>query len=170
MSNTTVRGVVVFLALGLVAVGCTTKKIDTADSSSSTSTASTATSAQSGTTSTRLSGPVSTAPESGSSDTVVAQDSAWDLNATGYRGQNGLQVSVDCPAGGTPYSVWGSGTYTDDSSICTAAVHSGLITLTAGGRVVVTIGGEKQSFTGSEAYGVTTSDYGAWGGSYTFAS
>ncbi len=155
------------VAVITAAAGCTTKKLATTDTTStSTTSASTTSTARTGTT--QATGTTSTG--SGSGDSVVAPDSAWDLNATVYRGQNGLRVRVDCPPDGTPYSVWGSGTYTDDSSICTAAVHAGLITIAAGGTVVIQIAPGLEQYTGTEANGITTSSYGAWSGSYVFVS
>ena len=50
----------------------------------------------------------------------------WSQNAVDHRGQDGNVYSLDCPAGGDPHSIWGTETYTDDSSICTAAVQVGL--------------------------------------------
>ncbi len=43
----------------------------------------------------------------------------------------------NCAAGLTLSSVWGSGPYTADSNICTAAVHSGVVSKN-GGAVFVT--------------------------------
>lgn len=97
-----------------------------------------------------------------------AEDVSWDLNAVEFRGRDGERIAYDCPAGGTIGIVWGTDTYTDDSSVCSAAVHAGLITVEEGGRVVIEIAPGEESYTGSEANGVTTNDYGSWGGSFTF--
>ena len=67
-------------------------------------------------------------------------------------------------------SVWGTGTYTDDSSICTAAVHAGVITPDDGGTVVIEIAPGQSSYQGSTAHGVTSNDYGEFGGSFRFPS
>lgn len=75
-----------------------------------------------------------------------------------------------CSADGQAGSVWGSGPYTDDSSVCTAAVHAGLITLAEGGTVNVEVAAGESSYKGSAAHGVTSSDYGAFDGSFTFPS
>ncbi|HKS07219.1 MAG TPA: LCCL domain-containing protein [Gemmatimonadaceae bacterium] len=48
----------------------------------------------------------------------------WTQNATTWRGQRGRMLTLFCPPGGAPGKLWGSGEYTDDSSVCTAAVHS----------------------------------------------
>ena len=57
----------------------------------------------------------------------------WGTNATGVRGSNGERFSFACPAGGAAGRIWGTDIYTDDSSICTAAVHAGVITLAGAG-------------------------------------
>lgn len=101
--------------------------------------------------------------------TEEAADVDWGLNAVEYRGRDGERIAFDCPSGGSPDdSVWGDGTYTDDSSVCAAAVHAGLITPEEGGRVVIEIAPGETSYTGSDANGVTSQDYGEWGGSFTF--
>ena len=93
----------------------------------------------------------------------------WSTDATAYRGENGKRYAYTCPAvaeisGG---AVWGTDTYTDDSSVCKAAVHAGKITM-AGGTVTLEIRAGQATYTGSTRNGVTTSDYGIWQGSYVF--
>jgi len=97
-----------------------------------------------------------------------APDVTWDLDATRYRGEDGTRVAFLCPPDGEVGAVWGTGTYTDDSSVCSAAVHAGLISTVEGGRVVIEIAPGEGSYEGSEANGVTAADYGAWEGSFTF--
>jgi LCCL domain-containing protein len=80
----------------------------------------------------------------------------------------GTPVAVTCPPNGAVDTVWGTDVYTDDSSICTAAVHAGLITFERGGPVVFEIVDGRQAYPGSERNGVTTSDYGPWSGSFVF--
>lgn len=154
----------------VVAGGCSTKELTTTDTtvvqSSSTSTArtsettqprSSATTATTGTTATTT-----------DNDATPVPDPTWGLNAVAYRGQNGAHLRVDCPADGTIFTVWGTGTYTDDSSICTAAVHAGLITLASGGSVVIEIAPGLEEYIGTEANGIVSTAYGPWDGSYTF--
>lgn len=97
-----------------------------------------------------------------------APDVSWDLNAAQYRGEDGKRIAFLCPPDGEIGTVWGTDTYTDDSSVCSAAVHQGIINTIEGGRVVVEIGPGEESYEGSEANGVTSLDYGSWGGSFTF--
>lgn len=97
----------------------------------------------------------STFPPSGA--TVIG----WSDSATGYRGSPGTHV-VWCPPGGTAATVWGAGPYTDDSSICTAAVHAGAITLLAGGQVTIRTAEPLASYPASTANGITTIAYGPY--------
>jgi LCCL domain len=98
----------------------------------------------------------------------AASPKSWERKATEYRGKNGTTVTLACSAGGNAGSVWGTGTYTDDSSICTAAVHAGLITVAAGGAVTIQIAPGKDAYQGTTANGVTSSSYGTFSGSFTF--
>jgi hypothetical protein len=97
-----------------------------------------------------------------------APDVSWDLNAAQYRGEDGKRIAFLCPPDGELGSVWGTETYTDDSSVCSAAVHAGIINSIEGGRVVVEIAPGEESYDGTEANGVTSQDYGSWDGSFTF--
>lgn len=66
--------------------------------------------------------------------------------------------------------VWGSGIYTDDSAPGRAAVHAGLLTVGQTGVVKVSVLGAQTGFTGSTANGVSSSDYGAFPGSYRISA
>lgn len=88
-------------------------------------------------------------------------------NLTSYRGQTGATLSFTV-TGATSGSVWGSGPYTDDSSLAAAAVHAGVLQPGQTGTVQVVIEPGQQSYSGSTAYGVTSSNYGSWGGGYSF--
>lgn len=111
-------------------------------------------------------------PIAGSGDDVEADEEAegdgWAENPSQFRGRDGLRVAYACEPGGDLRTVWGTDTYTDDSSVCTAAVHEGVITQEDGGRVVVEIAPGEDSYEGTEANGVSSNDYGEWGGSFTF--
>lgn len=91
----------------------------------------------------------------------------WNATATSYRGRNGEAIRVDCPAGGTAATVWGTDVYTDDSSICTAALHAGRIQGT-GGTVTFYVRGGQSAYRGSARNGVTTRDFARFPGSFTF--
>lgn len=108
------------------------------------------------------------------SETALAQTN-WDTQANEHRGKNGQQFTYVCPGNGTISSrLWGSDIYTDDSSVCTAAVHAGLITREAGGTVTIEIRPGEQSYrsesrvsiSGSET--ITSTAYGPYAGSFVF--
>ena len=92
----------------------------------------------------------------------------WEANADSLNATNGQPLALACPPGGTPHSVWGSGIYTSDSSVCTAAVHSGLITYEKGGTVTITMRPGRNLYGCSERNGVTSSPYGSWQHSFVF--
>ncbi len=92
----------------------------------------------------------------------------WSSSATRYRAQLGESIQYQCSPGGRARSVWGSGPYTADSSVCTAAVHAGLISFSKGGTVTITISKGQHRYTGSRGHGVKTSSFGHYGGSFYF--
>ena len=92
----------------------------------------------------------------------------WEASATSLNGKDGETLTLACAPGVTAHSVWGSDIYTSDSSICTAAVHSGLITFQKGGTVTVELRPGRPVYGASERNGVTTSDYGSYQHSFVF--
>lgn len=92
----------------------------------------------------------------------------WSYDVTSLREQLNQDFTFRCPPNGSIGSVWGTDTYTDDSSICSAAVHAGLITISDGGTVKIRIRPGLDSYTGTSRNGVTTSSYGSWSGSFIF--
>jgi hypothetical protein len=101
---------------------------------------------------------------------IAAGPASWNESMSSYRGQEGKQVTVVCSPNGTLASVWGTGPFTDDSSVCSAAVFAGLITTAQGGSVVATVAPGQKSYQGGTAHGVTTTSYGEWSGSFTVAT
>jgi hypothetical protein len=63
-------------------------------------------------------------------------------------------------------NVWGTDTYTDDSTLAMATVHAGVLKNGQKGVVKVTMLPGQASYEGSTKNGVTTQGYGEWGGSY----
>jgi hypothetical protein len=94
----------------------------------------------------------------------------WNATASAYRGRNGERFVYTCPKYGTPGSIWGTDIYTDDSSVCTAAVHTGGITLAGGGTVTIEIRPGEASYTGTTRNRITSSSYPAWSGSFVVVS
>src|SRR5262245_44000768 len=95
---------------------------------------------------------------------IVAGD--WGANATSLRNAAGSRFVYVCPATGRRDQVWGTRVYTDDSSVCTAAVHGGLITIADGGIVTIEHLPGQASYTGSTANGITSANWGAYAGSF----
>jgi len=96
-------------------------------------------------------------------------DEAWRATAVDLRDEpDGSLHEFECPPDGVIDSVWGTDIYTDDSSVCSAAVHKGLITVEDGGSVVIAIEGPQRAFEGSERHGVTSLEYPEWPGSFSF--
>jgi hypothetical protein len=92
----------------------------------------------------------------------------WTATATSFRGQNGTRYRYVCPGGGQPGTIYGTNVYTDDSSVCTAAVHVGLLTAANGGRVTIEIRPGQKSYASFAHNGITSRQYGTWNGSYAF--
>ncbi len=99
--------------------------------------------------------------------TVQITDASWQTNAGDLRGRAGT-YAFDCPPspGREARAVWGSGPYTDDSSVCAAGVHAGAVSFERGGRVRIQMRPGQNRYVGSARNGVTTSDYGSWEGSF----
>jgi hypothetical protein len=94
---------------------------------------------------------------------------SWSFSPSQYRGNNGKQYNFRCPPGGKPNSVLGTDVYTDDSSVCTAAVHEGLITTEEGGVVTIEIRPGLDAYVGSERNRIKSSDFNVrWSGSFVF--
>lgn len=96
---------------------------------------------------------------------------SWSSNALTYGydcpARQGEELTVVCPGGGSPGSLWGTGIYTHDSSICTAAVHAGVINTVTGGLVTIVLRGGQAAYTASTQNGVTSSDWGYWDCSFS---
>jgi hypothetical protein len=97
-------------------------------------------------------------------------DRGWDATAGNFGTDTGQRYLYICPPGGSAGEVWGTGTYTYDSSVCTAAVQEGLITLAKGGDVTIQIGSSIRTYTGSTQNGITSSDWSETCPSYTFVT
>lgn len=68
---------------------------------------------------------------------------------------SGASATMTCPSGCESGWVYGSGPYTDDSSVCAAAIHAGVIP-SSGGAVRVTLGPKLGGHQASTKNGVTT--------------
>jgi serine/threonine-protein kinase len=95
-----------------------------------------------------------------------AAGDSWAATAVRFRGRSGAAIPITCPPGGTPATVWGTDVYTDDSSVCTAAVHAGLATFAEGGAFLLEVMPGRSRYRGSSAHGVTTRSFAAFPGSF----
>lgn len=75
-------------------------------------------------------------------------------------------LTCSCPEGDAA-RVWGTDVYTDDSSICGAARHAGMIPA-GGGPVTIYAMPGQPSYAGSRRNGVASSAYGSWSASFSF--
>jgi hypothetical protein len=98
--------------------------------------------------------------------------SATPINATAtasaLRGRTNEVVAYTCPANVALNSIWGTDFYTDDSAICSAAIHAGAIGRTQGGLVLMAVRSGRNSYGASTRNGVTSRAYGSWVGSLSF--
>ena len=88
-------------------------------------------------------------------------------------------VSLCDPVGATYYfrvtgeatgSLWGTDTYTGDSSIAVAAVHAGLVEVGETAVVRITVVPPLAQYAGSVRNGVTSREFGQYGTAYRLAA
>jgi len=92
----------------------------------------------------------------------------WNTSAVQFKPDVGNTYRFDCPKNGTASIVWGSDAYTADSSICTAAVHAGKITLDEGGQVTIEMRPGRSAYGGTLRNGITSQTYGGYPNSFVF--
>ena len=109
-------------------------------------------------------------PNPAESPAATPVAAAWSTNAAGFRGQLDQEFVFQCPSGGQAGTVWGTDIYTDDSSVCTAAVHAGLIDLASGGDVTIVMLPGRDSYAPSTRNGITSVSWGSWGSSFSFVT
>ena len=95
---------------------------------------------------------------------------SWTTSASEHYAQIGQQFAYVCPSGGAPYPIYGTDIYTSDSSVCTAAVHMGLITIAGGGSVVIEMRPGEASYAASERNGVASYSWSSYDSSYVFVT
>ncbi|XP_078579894.1 A disintegrin and metalloproteinase with thrombospondin motifs 20-like [Branchiostoma floridae x Branchiostoma japonicum] len=106
--------------------------------------------------------------EDGTSCDVIA-DCSTSADSSQFSSEDTFTVS--CPAGCSGSSqnkVWGTYIYTDDSSICRAAIHDGKLT-NSGGQVTVYKWPGQDSYLDTDQNGVKSKNYDSWGGSFAFS-
>jgi LCCL domain len=98
----------------------------------------------------------------------VALDVNWKTNAGAYKNKIGLVVQFDCPPRGIPQGIAGDRIYFGESSVCTAGVHDGRISLDKGGRLIIEIREGASSYPGTRRNGITSKDAGPYFYSFEF--
>lgn len=94
----------------------------------------------------------------------------WEADAVEHRAAVGERFTYRCEAPGEPNVIWGTDTYTDDSSVCTAAVHAGLITYEDGGAVTIEMRPGQASYEATNRNGVDSHSWASWDGSFVFVT
>ena len=108
------------------------------------------------------------APPSAALPAAPAAPSTVITCPANFRGQHG---AMTCHCSPTQFSgaVWGTSTYTEDSSLCLAALHAGAVART-GGMLTVQHTAGCNAYNGTVRNGVATTDYGPWSASFFFPS
>ena len=96
---------------------------------------------------------------------------SWQDTAVALRTEHYNRRSLICPPTNEPglYQVWGTDIYTDNSSICAAGVHAGVITV-AGGPVTIEEIDGLETYAGTSRNGVVSLSSDAWFFSFGFVS
>lgn len=106
----------------------------------------------------------SPAANTDSEDEVTPID--WSTAGIGFKNDVGMTHKFQCPADGTERPIWGSDIYTADSSICTAAVHAGIITLADGGIVTIEYRPGRLTYGSTTRNGIKSNTFGEYSRSF----
>ncbi len=87
---------------------------------------------------------------------------AWNTSAVAFKNDIGSTYKFRCPEIGEEHSIWGSDVYTQDSSICTAAVHAGLFSLEDGGIVTIEFRPGRATYGSTVRNGIKSNPYGEY--------
>lgn len=94
----------------------------------------------------------------------------WTTAAMTFDATPGRKYRFECPKEGTAGGVWGSDVYSAASSICTAGVHAGAITVEDGGQVEIEFRPGRSIYGSTTRNGVTTYNYGEYPNSFVVLS
>lgn len=93
------------------------------------------------------------------------------VQGLGLRQRDGERFVMYCPPGGaTDATIWGDGVYIDDSPICVAAVHAGVIASDLGGVFAIVVRPGQDAYASATRNGVRSTAFPAWGGSFEVAA
>ncbi len=93
---------------------------------------------------------------------VAESEATWGTTAQPLGCTIGARHAYRCPPRGAASPVWGTDLYTQDSSVCTAGAHTGRITVSAGGVVVIETRVGAAGYIGSTRNGITSLSTGSW--------
>ncbi|MFN6494006.1 MAG: LCCL domain-containing protein [Nostoc sp. DedQUE03] len=101
-----------------------------------------------------------------SQSNLALKEISWNTSASSLNlsGQIDRVFKVVCPRNGRIGKVTGTDTYSLDSSICTSAVHAGLITITDGGQVTIKIRPRANVYVATNRHDVNSGGGGVAGG------
>ncbi len=100
--------------------------------------------------------------------TPPSQNIDFSKSAEEFRGKIGQRFTFSCAkVDYIGHRLYGTDIYTDDSCICAAGVHAGVIPY-SGGMVTIEIRGEQNSFQGSNRNGAISNSFNYWPGSFVF--
>jgi hypothetical protein len=98
-------------------------------------------------------------------DNMPSADRGVTVAMASYRDRVG-ETFVFTITGSADKPVWGTGVYTDDTSLEGAAVHAGVLRSGQTGPVRVTVLAGQQRYVGTKKNGVTSNDFGPFNGSF----
>jgi hypothetical protein len=99
---------------------------------------------------------------------IEAKVIKWSESGSDLAGKVDQDFTFMCEPNGTVGSVWGTDFYTLGSSICSAAVHAGIINARDGGKIRIRVRAGEKFYNGTTRHGVTSLRYGSYEGSFTF--
>lgn len=109
-----------------------------------------------------------TTPSPAIASTQPSKEISWNETASSLIGNVDQDFNYICPANGTVGTVYGTDFYTINSSICSSAVHAGIITARTGGKVQIRIRPGENFYNGMTRNGVTSNRAGSSKGSFSF--
>jgi LCCL domain len=92
----------------------------------------------------------------------------WGTTASSVSNRLDQEFSYQCSPNGIINNVYGTDLYEYSSSICTAAVHKGIISNKRGGKVTILIRPGVNSYRGTARNGVKSNNTGSSGSSFSF--
>ena len=110
-------------------------------------------------------------PDSGAASYPSVSQTALDVdweNKFGEYQDKGLVIQFDCPPRGIIQPIYGDRLYDVYSSVCTAGVHDGRITVAKGGRLIVQVRESAYNYPVVRSNGITSQEHNSGGPSFEF--